>query len=668
MDDNSQYLELFFEEAEDHLQKLNECVLTLEQDPTDKGILDEIFRSAHTLKGMAATMGYTDMAGLTHKLENVFSELKQADAGADEESITIVFQSLDSLSLMLENIRNGETDIVDYQEIAVLCDRVVARSRQEEGATGESHIAINAPLITKMETLDDAERKTISANRESGYTAYAIAVRIEENSFMKNVRAFMVLKNLRGAGEIVKTEPIAEVIENEDFGTDFRLLYLSPLPEDAVKKKILEVSEVAEAAVDHFDVRPEKEPAVEEVQLTSQEEVTLKTKQTAGSGQANHILRVDSQKIDTFMNLIEELVIYRNQLDSISERLGNDQLQEKLDQITRITSDLQSQVVSIRMQPLKAVTSRFPRMVRDLSNQLGKDITFILEGEDTELDRTVISEIGEPLIHLLRNSCDHGIELPEERVWVGKKPQGTVKLAAYTEGNRVVITVSDDGKGLNPDMLKKSAEKKGIPTEGLSEQELQELIFHPGFSTAEKVTDVSGRGVGMDAVKSKITELNGTIEISSKVGEGSTFILSLPLTLSIIQSLIVQIGWTEYAVPLSIVKKVVRISPENTRESHNGRVYLEEVKTIPVISLSERFALEDFQIEEEYYLLVSVNGKEFALAVTSFVGQKEVVIKKLGQELGTNLPYLGAAVMGDGGLLLILDVSSICQERDQVKA
>lgn len=665
MDDNSQYLELFFEETEDNLQKLNESVLLLEQEPSDKSILDEIFRSAHTLKGMAATMGYKDMAGLTHQLENVFSELKQSDTPADEESITIVFQSLDALSMMLENIRNGGVEQVDYGDIAVMCDRVVARLRQEEGTGGQvpEEPVQAVPLSTHMDSLGDTERKTIFASKENGYTAYAVAVRIEETSFMKNVRAFMVLKNLRGVGEIVKTEPAAEVIENEDFGTDFRVLYLSPLQGEVVKKKIMEVSEVAEAVVERFGEKKE-EPAVEVVEQAPTHEVVAKVKPSSGG---NHTLRVDSQKIDTFMNLMEELVIYRNQLDSISERLGNEQVQEKLGHITRIVSDLQSQVISIRMQPLKAVTSRFPRMVRDLSSQLGKDIAFILEGEETELDRTVISEIGEPLIHLLRNSCDHGIETPEERVWLGKKPQGTVRLAAYAEGNRVVITVSDDGKGLDPEILKKSAEKKGIPTAGLTKQELQELIFHPGFSTAEQVTNVSGRGVGMDAVKAKIRELDGSIEVISTVGEGSTFRLSLPLTLSIIQSLIVRIGWTEYALPLSIVKKVVRITPENTRTTYHGDVYLEEGRTIPVISLAERFALDEAEKEETYYILAAVNGKEYALAINSFVGQKEIVIKKLGPELGEDLPYLGAAVMGDGGIQLILDVSTICKERTSVR-
>lgn len=673
MDENSQYLELFYEETEDHLQKMNDYVLTLEEDPHNKDILDEIFRSAHTLKGMAATMGFTDMAELTHRLENVFSVLKKPEAEADEESISLVFLSLDALSAMLEEIREGKPSQFNYEDIETLCDRIVARSEGKSKTlkeVGEKNEIMQAPFTTFMSTLEESDKKVAETAMENGYNAYAIAVRIQKESMMKNARVFLTLNNLEGLGEIIKTEPSIDVLENEEFGSVFKLLYLSPLERDEVQRRILASSEIEEVLLETLEESLAQVPT-----LTEEEVPASDDRKTENDGQAvavsrtpsaNQSIRVDLQKLDTFMNLISELVVYRNQLESISENSANNQLQDKLEQISRIISNLQSQVISIRMQPLKTVLSRFPRMVRDLSNELGKDIDYVVEGEDTELDRTVISELGEPLIHLLRNCCDHGIEDPSTRKAFGKTPKGTVRIAAYSEGNQVVISVSDDGKGLDPAALKSSAEKKGIDTTGMTDLQLQELIFHPGFSTAEKVTNVSGRGVGMDAVKTKITELNGSIEVWSEVGKGTTFRLSLPLTLSIIESLIVEIGYIEYAVPLSVVKKAVKCTPENTKRTHDGEVYIEDGHVMPVIRLSKMFNKDDTEVEDSYFIIVSVNGKEYALAVSSFTGQKEIVIKKLGKELGDDLPYLGAAIMGDGGVLLILDVSKTCMERTRV--
>lgn len=676
MDDNSAYRDLFFEETDSNLEILNEEVLRLEQNPEDTEIIDSIFRSAHTLKGMAATMGYNTMAKLTHSVENVFELFKSKKAKVDTETVSLVFDCLDTLTDIVEALRADESDELD---IANLVSRLenVANQKNTEAASVETTTETKSKEIDLvLSNLEESDFTVINQAEQTDYQAYVITVKVDSDSFMKAARAFLVMNKLEQEGDIIYTEPSADKIEEGDFEDYFKMILLSKLDQSDIKNNILETSEIDEVQIAIFDktqsLRSAKKVPVEaevsnETDKVKDKSQDVSKKEAPKKSISKQTIRVDLTRLDQFMNLVSELVIHRTRLEDLSEKEKLLELSEPLTEVGRITTELQELVLQLRMQPFNVVLQRFPRMLRDLANELGKEIQLVTEGEDTELDRTVISEIGEPLIHLLRNSADHGIEMPDERERLGKPRLGTVKLAAYPEGNRVVVTLSDDGKGLNPEYIKASAEKKGVSTLGLSDEEIQQLIFHPGFSTAAKVTGISGRGVGMDAVKEKISSLNGTIETVSEVGKGTTFKIILPLTLSIIQALLVKTGGETFALPQAIIDKVNRFDEEDAIQVHQGEVYRYKDTTIPITRLTDALDLEDSNYGSPHIIIVSIGDEKHGLVVDELVQQKEIVIKKLGKELGEMNHFLGATIMGDGSISLILDLTSICKGRKEAK-
>ncbi|MEC6747096.1 chemotaxis protein CheA [Marinilactibacillus sp. XAAS-LB27] len=666
MEDNSAYRDLFFEETDTNLEILNEEVLRLEQNPEDTEIIDSIFRAAHTLKGMAATMGYNTMAKLTHSVENVFELFKSKTAKVDTGTVSLIFDCLDTLTDIVEALRAGESDELDISALVARLEAVSNGTEvSSEPITEESQ---SDKMDLTLEKLDPSDLTVIEQAEQADYKAFVIAVKVDKDSFMKAARAFLVINKLEQEGDIIHTEPSADKIEEGEFEEHFKLLLLSKQEESTLKEQILETSEIEEVLIKPFEKAPsieeEAQPVGIEAGVPSEAEVKTAAPKKSISKQT---IRVDLSRLDQFMNLVSELVIHRTRLEDLTEKEKLQELTEPLTEVGRITTELQELVLQLRMQPFNVVLQRFPRMLRDLANELGKEIQLVTEGEDTELDRTVISEIGEPIIHLLRNSADHGIEMPDERERLGKPRLGTVKLAAYPEGNRVVVTLSDDGKGLNPQMIKESAERKGIDTTGLSDEELQQLIFHPGFSTAAKVTGISGRGVGMDAVKEKISSLNGTIETISEVGKGTTFKIVLPLTLSIIQSLLVRSGGETFAMPQAIIDKVNRFEEEEAIQVHQNEVYRYNDTTIPITRLTRALNLEETDDRNAHIIIVSIGDEKHGLVVDELVQQKEIVIKKLGKELGEMKQFLGATIMGDGSISLILDITSICKERREVR-
>lgn len=674
MDDNTQYLELFFEETDETLLQLNDLVLHFEENPEDMVVLNEIFRAAHTLKGMAGTMGFEAMTEVTHKLENVFTELKDETIVADNEVINFVFKSLDALSEIVEDLRNNnEESSQDYSELSELSDQIVARANKQEITAPYE----KGPEIEKSEDLnggmifDESDWSVIETALISNFNVYSLTITIDEESFMVNARAFLVINKLEERGELLKTHPTVDILETEEFGHTFSLVYVTELGEEEVYNQISNLSEVEKVDISRIEQRktpseeskPEKE--TDEKQSETRDEKEDKKIARPMNQTQSQSIRVDLDKLDSFMNLVSELVIYRTQLEEIGRQTGNKNLEETLAYVSRITNELQALVLNIRMQPLHTVTSRFSRVVRDLSNDSGKPMRLVIEGEDTELDRTIVSELSEPLIHLIRNSADHGIEVSDVRKSLGKDETGTIKISAYQEGNRVFITVSDDGKGLDVESIRTSAQKKGLETEGLTDEEIQALIFDPGFSTSEEVTKVSGRGVGMDVVKTKIQELGGAIDIRSVANEGTSFRLSLPLTLSIIPALLVKVEGHDFAIPLSVINRVIHAKSEELITTHHGQVLLEDNKTIPVIHLENHFGLSNEDKEAYHMVMVTIEGQEFALAVDSIIGQQEIVIEELGNEVKGENNYLGAAIMGDGTILLILNVTAICLERNR---
>ncbi len=677
MDDNSQYLDIFFEETDETLVQLNDLVLTFEQNPEDMVVLNEIFRAAHTLKGMAGTMGFNAMTEVTHKLENVFTELKDETIRADGYVIDFVFKSLDALADIVEDLRKDEETTQDFIELFQMSEEIVDRANNQEESTSSQQTEHSENEMV----FDESDWTVIETALMSDYNVFNLSIFIDENSFMVNARAFLVISKLEEIGELVKTNPTIDILETEEYGHTFSCVLITEVGEEEVNKAISNLTEIEqviikevelrdnEGEVSQTDQKKESEEAIltediKKAESAKQDSLNASTRKLA-TQKINQSIRVDIDKLDTFMNLVSELVIYRTQLEEIGRQTGNKNLEETLSHVSRITNELQSLVLNIRMQPLHTVTSRFSRVVRDLSNDSGKPMKLVIEGEDTELDRTIVSELSEPLIHLIRNSADHGIEDPETRKSLGKDETGTISITAYQEGNRVFITVSDDGKGLDVESIKKSVQKKGLDTQGLSDEEIQALIFDPGFSTSETVTKVSGRGVGMDVVRTKIQELGGSIDIKSVPNEGTALRLSLPLTLSIIPALLVKVEGHEFAVPLSVINRALHVQADELRTTHHGQVLLEEDKAIPVVHLERHFDLSNQDKEAYHMVMVTIEGQEYALSVDSIIGQQEIVIEELGNEVKGHNNYLGAAIMGDGRILLILNVTAICLERNK---
>lgn len=667
MDDNSAYRDLFFEESDTYLDAINDDVLKLEENPEDLSIINSIFRSAHTLKGMAATMGYETMSKLTHYMESVLDLLQKEELEITHDLVTLIFDSLDGLSDIVEDLRNdgdGELDVADLiAELTSISESADGSSETEKAS--ESTSTSETSLVPQFEKIDSSDKKVIDEGEIQGYNSYAIALKLDEETTMKSARAFLVINKLETLGDLILTEPTVEDLETGDFEGIINLLYLTKLSAEDVLEAIEGISEIDEVVVKEARDYVDAQPVVVEQEVAVKEEKEANAADTR-QARARQTIRVDLSRLDHFMNLVSELIIHRSQLEAISRQERMTEINEPLEQVERITSELQEVVLQLRMQPFSVAVQRFPRMIRDLADELDKDLKLEILGNDTELDRTVVTELGEPLVHLLRNAADHGIELPKEREKAGKDPQGTITVSATQEGNRVVVTVADDGKGIDPAIIKGIAEERDIDTAGLSDQEIIQLIFHPGFSTKQDVTGVSGRGVGMDVVREKINTLNGSIETTSRLGKGSAFRITLPLTLSIIQSLLVKAGTETFALPQSAIETVELYKEDLIEEVHQSSVYSYKGELIPVIYLSKSLGFEEQTHQNSYIVIVTNRDKYYAIVVDDLVEQAEIVVKDLGKEFNNIHTYLGATILGDGEVVLILDIANICEtERGQ---
>lgn len=707
--DTSQYLSMFLEESSDNLQTLNECLLALENEPGDMEKLNEIFRVAHTIKGMAATMGYSKMAELTHKMEDVLSNFREGKVNVTHRVVTVLFKCLDTLEAMVDSITQGNDGNMPIEEIVSHLEGIANGTEEVEEApvAQENNKASEGKAVEVTSEdmgieLNQYELNIIKQAKHSNVNAYHIHVTLDEGTILKSARAFVLFQSLEQNGEIIKSIPALEDLETENFDFDIDLVYLSAkgLSEiDAEIKGISEISEVkvtalteeikvekvekeqksnvitaAKSGVENLnpkelskeDTQVQKNVIKETASNSDEVKNKLIEQQPQGNGDKKvkskgigQSVRVDLERLDKFMNMVSELVIHRTRLEQISSNHKIAELNETLEQVARTTTDLQDLVMKIRMLPLDVVFNRFPRMIRDLSLELGKEIELVIQGQDTELDRTVIEEIGEPLIHLLRNAADHGIETAEERVAKGKNPIGKIKLIAYSEGTKAVIKVEDDGKGLDVNKIKAKAEKIGISTEGMSEGDIKNLIFAQGFSTNEVVTDISGRGVGMDVVKTKISSLGGTVDAISEAGKGTSFIIRLPLTLQIIQALLVKVGTETMAISLGFIDRVIEYKEENIRKTNNKEVVLYNGNVISIVRVNEKLNVESVDQGKKYIILVKVGEREMGLVVDSLLGQQEIVIKPFGKTLKSTKEYIGATILGDGLVTLILDVAAL---------
>ena len=675
MMDTSQYMSMFLEESLDNLQTLNESLLELEQNPEDIDKVNEIFRVAHTIKGMAATMGFTDLAELTHKMEDVLSEFREGELKVTSDVVTVLFDCLDTLEKMVDNVQEGSDEKVDIEgimaklaEIKECGNKPASDAGQVSDDKGQTHEHDDEIDLNQYDT------SVIRQANEKGFNAIEIKVTLSENTLLKSARAFLIVKDLEEHGEILKSEPSTQEIENEEFDLELKFVLLTHNNVDEILEVVNGISEVSKVEAVEIDLKEVKvEPKEAEVKDKKQESAKKEdakpevkkaapAKKPAVKKERKKIhqsVRVDLERIDNLMNMVSELVIYRTRLEQIVTDHKSQELNETLEQVGRTTSDLQDLVMKIRMLPLDTVFNRFPRMIRDISVELNKEINFVIEGADTELDRTVIDEIGEPLIHLLRNAADHGVESKEERIAAGKSPVGTVKLIAYQEGTKALIKVIDDGAGINVAKVKAKAEQKGINTEGLSDNDIKNLIFAQGFSTNEVVTDISGRGVGMDVVKTKIAALGGTVDVISEEGKGSEFIIKLPLTLQIIQALLVKVGEETLAISLGFIDRVIDYKEENIKKSNGKEVIVYRDDVIPLVRLNESLDIESSKTDKKFVIIVNVGDKTIGLLVDSLHGQQEIVIKPLGKTLKGLDQYIGATILGNGLVTLILDVGAL---------
>ena len=690
--DTSQYMSMFLEESLENLQTLNASLLDLEQNPDDTDKVNEIFRVAHTIKGMAATMGFTDLAELTHKMEDVLAEFREGKLKVTQGVVTVLFDCLDTLEKMVDNVQEGSEEKVEIDNIIrSLAD--IKNNGNQNDVQEETQVKLkdSSNLIAKDDfdlDLNQYDASVIKQAKEKGFNSIEIKVTLSENTLLKSARAFLIVKDLEDHGEILKSEPSTQEIENEEFDFELKFVLVTKNTVDEILSVVNGISEVSkvEAALIEFenvDLAPkevEQNPVViRQAELKIEEKIepkvsveapvvpkvepkqeqAKKTTQKKEVKKAHQSVRVDLERIDNLMNMVSELVIYRTRLEQIVNVQKSQELNETLEQVGRTTSDLQDLVMKIRMLPLDTVFNRFPRMIRDISVELNKEINFVIEGADTELDRTVIDEIGEPLIHLLRNAADHGIESVEKRVAQGKSPVGTIRLVAYQEGTKALIKVIDDGAGINVERVKAKAEQKGINTDGMSESDIKNLIFAQGFSTNEVVTDISGRGVGMDVVKTKIAALGGTVEVISEEGKGSSFVIKLPLTLQIIQALLVKVGEETLAISLGFIDRVIDYREENIKKSNGKEVIVYRENVIPLIRLNESLDIEASETDKKFVIIVNVGDKTIGLLVDSLLGQQEIVIKPLGKTLKNLDQYIGATILGNGLVTLILDIGAL---------
>ncbi|MCB2297209.1 chemotaxis protein CheA [Clostridium tagluense] len=682
--DTSQYMSMFLEESMENLQTLNEALLTLEQQPEDMDKLNEIFRVAHTIKGMAATMGFSQMAELTHKMEDVLSKFREGELKVTEKVVTVLFRCLDTLEKMVNNISEGISDKLEIEDIIDDLHSIAekggsAENQKKEIAVTEDSNYNGAGRIT----LNEYDVNVIKQAMERMYSAYEIKILLSENTLLKSARAFLIFKSLEEYGEIIKSIPGAEELENENFEFEINLIYITNKEKEEVIDNLLNISEVEKVDVKEVDVEIGKDnlddksgefKGIEQsskaekgetkvsaiVETKGKEEDKNKDKKEAVvHKKAHQSVRVELDRLDKFMNMVSELVIHRTRLEQISSVHKLNDLNETLEQVARATSELQDLVMKIRMLPLEVVFNRFPRMIRDLSKDLGKEMDLQIQGQETELDRTVIDEIGEPLLHLLRNAADHGIESSEDRIAKGKNPIGVIKLIAYAEGTKAIIKVEDDGKGLAVDKIRAKANKVGINTEGMSDADIKNLIFAQGFSTNEEVTDISGRGVGMDVVKTKIAALGGTVDAISEIDKGTSFIIRLPLTLQIIQALLIKIGDETMAISLGYIDRVIDYNEELIKKTNNKEVIVYNDSVIPLVRVSKKLQIETSNKNKKYIVIVRVGEKIVGLLVDSLLGQQEIVIKPLGKTLQGLTEYIGATILGDGLVTLILDAAAL---------
>jgi len=699
-DTSAEDIKVFLDEAEEMLQNMEGGILRLEKESDNPEVVQEIFRAAHTLKGSSATLGHQRMAELTHSMENVLDKVRKGKLEVTGAVVDTLFACLDVLKAYKEEIATGEESGVSAQSILeqlAAIDRTGSAAPAAAASLPAQPPAAASSMPAGLPQLTPADEEKVKSAPVRGMTAFWAHMQLDKNAAMPAVRAFQTLLAVGDIGEVVRSWPTQEEVEEDKVGDDMKLVFVTRESMEVVRTTLEGIPEVKILAVSPLSLATPApapaaaaavvaEPANAEVAmplatLTADPEGAPRREATATAGQikgaknSSRTVRVDVEVLDNLMNTVGELVIERTRLLQVLTHLETDRegdeasqvMSSALAQIGRLTGNLQDEIQRARMLPVDNLFRKFPRMVRDVAQKAGKEIEFVVQGEETELDRSVIEEIGDPLMHLLRNSVDHGVEPPMDRLKVGKLAKGTVTLEALREENRIVISVRDDGRGIDPQRIRASAVKKGLLSEDaarrLSDNEAINLIWAPGFSTAEKVSDISGRGVGLDVVHKNIEKLNGSVEIRTEVGKGTEFRVKLPLTLAIIRALQVEVLDTTYCIELSSVVETDRIPTSEIKTVRQREVIVKRGEVIPLLRLVDAFGQQrpaDFvEPEEVFVVIVAVMGKQIGLVVDNLIGEGDVVIKPLGKFIGDIPGISGATIMGNGDVAIILDISSL---------
>jgi len=682
--DMSQYLGAFLDETDDNLQRLDDLLLALEKNMVDMDVINEIFRAAHTLKGMAGTMGFTQMMGLTHAMEDRLDAARKGTRPLTEADMNLLFNGLDSLQAMADSIRGGGNDA--HIDVAAM----VSALRDESPATGAALQAAQAQAqaeasenARRTPKLSEQELEWVKKANEMSMVPYKIKVTLSSSCLLRAARAYMVVNRLEEMGSLFKTHPTVEDLEAEKFDFEFTIYLASSQEPEELQKAAEKISDVDTVEIEEMIIGEDDEteaeaeaeaapaaqaaPAAPAPAAPAAQAVPAQAPQAPkkdGAKKANQTVRVDIGRLDKLMNLVGELVISRARIERLVQEARLREFDDPLSQLGRISGDIQELVTKLRMVPVSFTFDRFPRLIRDLCKTLNKNVELVLEGEDTELDRTVIDEIGDPMVHLIRNSMDHGIEHPDERRALGKPEKGILKISAYQEGSGVVIEVSDDGAGIDPDKVRQKAIERGVVTEeraaSMSDEEIQQLVLLPGFSMAKAVTDLSGRGVGMDAVKTKVEALGGQFDMVSKKNEGTHVYIRLPLTLAIVLSLLIKVGHETYAISLENVEETILVKKENIKTMHGEPATLLRGEVLSLSDLGDILGAEGIEHDRDEYpvVVVKIGKNKIGFIVSQLIGQQEIVIKSLGRFLSKIEGISGGTILGDGNVALILDVAS----------
>jgi two-component system chemotaxis sensor kinase CheA len=670
--DKTQYAQLFLTESREHVSAMNHWLLQLERGAGGAEPVSAIFRAVHTVKGMSATMGFTAVAELSHELETLLDRVRRAEIAVTADVMEVLFRSADALEASIEAAVRGERAPLALSQL-ILQIRSVAGSG-DPSAPGAAAVS-GAPQ--QLATAQSAPGPPADAG---GWTAalepgrgIAVRIRLAPETPLRGVRAFMIVQSLRQFGDVTVVSPPLAALQAEQFGEDFALRLATTTPAADIERAIRAAGDVAEVQVGDFTPPAPRRSGAWSMAVPAPSDASGAGEATTASAAAGRAeregvrpqqhVRIELHKLDVLMNLIGELVITRGRLAQLSAAHEDPALVETVTQASRLIGDLRDEIMTSRMVPVWQVFDRFPRMVRDSARAVGKQVDFVVEGKNIELDRSMLDEIGEPVLHLLRNAIDHGLETPDARAAAGKPPSGRLVLSAVRDRSAVVIRVSDDGRGIDRDKVLARAKADGLvdaTRTDLADEDLVRLISRPGFSTAEQITDLSGRGVGVDVVVNRVRSLGGSVDIQSEPGQGTTVSLRLPLTLAIVRSLLARAGGEVYAIPLTHVSETVELAPDALRTVRGKEVAVLREDVLPVLRLRELVGLppaRDARLEQ--VVIIETGTKRAALVVDELTTQLEIVVKQFDAARGGLALFGGATILGDGNPALILDVSSL---------